>query len=427
MKSNVEQLNPVQYRVHVVISADEVNKAFNDAYRKIKQRARIQGFRPGKAPIGMVRKFYGNSVTGEVHETLINTHLSAALSEQTFRAIAAPVVEPKSVPVEDQEFSFSAVVDVLPEIAVADYKGVEVEAAVYSVNAEAVERELTKLRRGNARTRPLAPGEVAANGMLAGVSHKASLDGDELPNLDSKNMSILLGDGEMFAGLEALILGAAVGDVKTGPVTLPVTYGDQDLAGKVLTFTVTINDLKHFDIPAFDDEFAKDLSIESAEVLKANVESYLSRRAEEMGRQQLESAILSKILATQSFAVPPAMVDHVIDSIIQEDMGQLPEAQRKAALRDANLRQSLLEVAKQRTQNTLLLWHVAQKEQLEVSADEVSERLDQVLASSGITDAKHKAKVRNNIKANIRESMVLEKAMDLLIKTAKVSEVSTAI
>jgi len=427
MKSTVEQLNPVQYRVHVVISADEVNKAFQDAYRKIQQRARIQGFRPGKAPLGMVRKFYGSSVTGEVHETLINTHLSSALSEQTFRPIAAPVVEPKSVPTEGQEFSFSAVVDVLPEIAVADYKGVEVEAAVYSVNAEAVERELTKLRRGNARTRPLASGEVAAKGMLAGVSHKASLDGQDLPGLDSKNMSILLGDGEMFTDLEALILGAAIGDIKTGPVTLPAEYSDKDLAGKVLTFTVTVNDLKHFDIPAFDDEFAKDLSIESAEVLKTNVEAYLNRRAEEMGRQQLESAILTKILATQSFAVPPAMVDHVIDSIIQEDMGQLSEAQRKAALRDGDLRQSLLEVAKQRTQNTLLLWHVAQKEQLDVSADEISERLDQVLASSGITDAKHKAKVRNNIKANIRESMVLEKAMDLLIKTAKVSEVPGAI
>jgi len=427
MKSTVEQLNPVQYRVHVEVSVDEVNKAFQDAYRKLQLRARIQGFRPGKAPLGIVRKFYGSSVTGEVHEALINTHLFKALGEQTFRPIASPVVEAKTAPVENQDFAFSAIVDVMPEITIADYKGVEVDAEVYTVKVETLERELTNLRRSHARTRPVEPGQVAAKGMVAAISHSATLDGKELASLDTKNMSVVLGDGELFPELEDLIVATAIGASKTGPVTLPESYGDKDLAGKTLTFTVTVNDLKHLDIPALDDEFAKDLSLESADVLKKNVEEHLANRAKDLGRQKLETAVLSKILSAQPFEVPPAMVDQVIDSIIQEELAQHPEAKRKEALRNNDLRQSLLETAKQRTQNTLLLWHVAQQEKIEVTAADVNTRLDEVLASSGITEAKQKVQVRKNIEPRIRENLMFELALELLIKSAKVTEIPTAL
>ena len=423
MKSTVEQLNPVQYRLSIQISPDEVNKAFEGAYRKLQQRARIQGFRPGRAPLGIVRRLYGSSVAGEVQESLVNQHLFAVLGEQSFRPIASPVVESLAVPSENEGFNFSAVVDVLPELKIDNYKGLEVSAEEFDVNEEHVTRELSTLRRRSARTRPIEPGQTAAKGMLAAVSHKAVHNGSEVPALNVDNMTVALGEGELFAGLEEPLFGMAVGEVKTAQVKLPDTYGDRELAGQELAFTLTLNDLKLLDIPALDDEFAKDLNFESAEALVTEVRSQLASQAKNMSRNSVEMALLDKLLTAYPFEVPPAMVDQVIDSIIEEELRGNPAETVKTALKNQDIRKNLLPTAKRRTQNTLLLWHVATKEELKPTDDELNARVEQVVTSAGITDQKTLASVKKTIEPRIRESVILEKAMDFLINNATVTRV----
>jgi trigger factor len=427
MKSTVEQLNAVQYRLSIEVSPDEVNKAYDGAYRKLQQRARIQGFRPGKAPINVVRRLYGNSVAGEVHESLVNQHLFAAIGEQPFRPVAAPVVDAKSLPTENETFVFTAVVDVLPELKIDNYKGVEVNAEEYSVNDEALTRELNTLRRRSARTRPTEPGQTATKGMLAALSHTAKHKDVEVAALDVKNMTVALGEGELFDGLEAPIFGMAVGQVKTAQVKLPDTYPDKELAGQELSFTLTLNDLKVLDVPALDDEFAKDLNFESAQLLTDEVRKQMEAQAKNMSRQSLETALLGKILDANPFEVPPAMVDQVIDSMIEEELRGHPEDTRKNALGNAELRGNLLATAKRRTQNTLVLWHVAQKEQIQTTDAELNQRLDQVLADAGVTDPKQKATFRKSLEPRLRESVLFEKAMDFLLENAKVTRVPASL
>ncbi|MBM4253434.1 MAG: trigger factor [Deltaproteobacteria bacterium] len=427
MKSTVEQLNAVQYRLSIEVSPDEVNKAFDGAYRKLQQRARIQGFRPGKAPLTVVRRLYGNSVAGEVHESLINQHLFAAIGEQAFRPVAAPVVDAKSLPTENETFIFTAVVDVLPELKIDNYKGVEVSAEEYAVNDEALNRELSTLRRRSARTRPIEPGQTAAKGMLAALSHTATHKDVAIAALDVKDMTVALGEGELFDGLEAPIFGMTVGQVKTAPVKLPDTYPDKELAGQELSFTLTLNDLKVLDIPALDDEFAKDLNFESAQLLTDEVRKQMESQATNMSRQSLETALLGKILDANPFEVPPAMVDQVIDSMIEEELRGHPEDTRKKALGNSELRKNLLATAKRRTQNTLVLWHVAQKEAIETTEAELNQRLDQVLADAGVTDPKQKATFRKSLEPRLRESVLFEKAMDFLLENAKVTRVPASL
>src|SRR5690606_5756946 len=123
MKSSVEPINTVQCRVTIEVSPDEVNQAFEQAYRKLQKRAKIQGFRPGKAPLNVIRKLYGASVSAEVGENLVNTHRFSALQEKTIRPIAAPVLEKLDAPSQDKGFHFTALIDVMPTIDVGDYKG----------------------------------------------------------------------------------------------------------------------------------------------------------------------------------------------------------------------------------------------------------------------------------------------------------------
>src|SRR5690606_1883974 len=164
----------------------------------------------------------------------------------------------------------------------------------------------------------------------------------------------------IFTDLENAILGMGVGETKQTTVNVPDTYQDPAVAGKDVTFNITLNDLKHMDVPELTDDFAKEMDFESASALSDDVRRHLEGRAEELRRQRLENAILDKLLAGHPFDVPPAMVDQVIDSLISE-LRFNTEDERKGALANQEVRNSFLDTAKRRTQNTLILWHVTQK------------------------------------------------------------------
>jgi trigger factor len=239
--------------------------------------------------------------------------------------------------------------------------------------------------------------------------------------MDVKDATVQLGQGELYADLENAILGMRPGETKKATIKLPEDYGDADLAGKDVEFTITLGDLKHLDVPALDDEFAKDLELESADALRTNVRQHLEARATDLSRQKLEGAVLDKLLEMHPFEVPPAMVDQVIDSMIQE-LQHPSEEERNKALRSQELRQHFLPQARRRTQNTLILWHVTQKEKLQVTDDEVKSRLDATIASMGLNDPKQLGRIRKQLEPRIRENMIFEKAMNFLIDNAAVTE-----
>jgi trigger factor len=152
----------------------------------------------------------------------------------------------------------------------------------------------------------------------------------------------------------------------------------------------------------------------------------MQNRADELSRQRLETAILDKLVEANPFEVPPAMVDQVIDSMIDE-LPHRSQEERQAALRNGEIRKGFRDTAKRRTQNTLVLWHVTQRENLQVTDDEVNERLEQTLAGAGVQDPKQAARLRKNLELRIRENMIFEKAMNFLIDHAQRNEVAAQI
>ena len=155
MKVSVEPVNSVQSRISLEIPADEVNKAFLDAYKRIQKKAKIQGFRPGKAPLNMIRKLYGANVSSEVGEKLIQGNLFTAISENNIQPISSPVIETADGPSQDTDFKFTALVDTLPKLEFDDYKGLKIESTNYEIADDAVEKELQTLQRRQAETKDL--------------------------------------------------------------------------------------------------------------------------------------------------------------------------------------------------------------------------------------------------------------------------------
>ena len=178
MKALVEEVNSVQKRIKVELSQEDVKNAFDSVYKRLKQKARIKGFRPGKAPLGVIKKFYGNSVAVDVADQLVKSHLFSAIEDQSITPISTPVLETMDLPAEDKPYTFSALVDILPDLKIEGYKGMELAHDAVEVTDSALEQELEVLQRRQAKTKDVEDKDaVAAAGHLATLSQSATMDG----------------------------------------------------------------------------------------------------------------------------------------------------------------------------------------------------------------------------------------------------------
>jgi|LakMenEpi03Aug12_release.lakeMendotaPanAssembly.Ray.scaffolds.fasta_scaffold308947_1 trigger factor len=424
--SSVEEINSVQRRIKVALPADLVAKAFEDAYRNVQKKAKLQGFRPGKAPLNMIKKLYGDTVRGEVGERLINKHLFDVLKEKKINPIAAPVVENMDMPSTDKEFNFSAVVDVMPEITIKDWKGLDLKADKYEVKPESLTREMDFLRRRHAKTKNLESGVAASSGHLASIGHKVYQNGSLIENMDVEEFPVALGFKEIFADLENAILGMRVGETKKSTITLPKDYNDANLAGKAVDFEITLKNLQELALPELGDDFAKDVGFESLSALEAEISKQLNKRGQQLRRQKLEASIMDELRGRNSFDVPPSMVDQVIDSMIMElNIGD--EKEKKKLLRNEDVRKSFRDTAKTKTQNTLILWRVAQEEKLEVTDEHVRGHIIENVPGSEKWDEKKLADFVKQVKPRVQENLVFEMALNHIIAKAKLTETVVAL
>ena len=424
--TSVEEINSVQRRVKIALSADLVAKAFEDAYRNVQKKAKLQGFRPGKAPMTVIKKLYGDSVRGEVGERLINKHLFDVLKEKKINPIAAPVVENMDLPATDKEFNFSAIVDVMPEISIKDWKGLTLDADKYEVKPESMTREVDFLRRRHAKTKSVDTGAKAAAGHLAFIGHKVYKDGNLIENMDVEEFPVALGFKEIFQDLENAILGMTINETKKSTITLPAEYNDPNLAGKAVDFEITLKNLQELALPELSDDFAKDVGFDTLAALQAEINKQLEKRGKQLRRQKLETAIMDQLRTANKFDVPPSMVDQVIDSMIMElNIGD--EKEKKKLLKNEDVRKSFRDNAKTKAQNTLILWRVAQEEKLEVSDDRVRNHIVDNVPGSDKWEEKKLTDFVQQVKPRVQENLMFEIALDHIISQAKLTEKIVAI
>lgn len=424
MKSSVETINSVQRRINIELPADTVNKAFDKAYDKIRRNAKIQGFRPGKAPLNMIKKLYGATVTGEVVEALIQGNLFGALEEKQVRPIAQPMIEAKEAPVADKAFAFSAVVDVMPEISLSGaYKGLRATCDLFRVTDESIAREIEALRSRFAKTKSAPEGAKAKDGFVATIAHSAKRDGTVLPQFDVKNMPVMLGRGQVFKDIEDGIMGMAQGETKEIRFTLPPDFADKDLAGATLDFSITVNLLQELELPAVDNEFAKDMEFESLDKLKEDIRKNLESQAKDLRKRKLEAQLLDQLREKSPFDVPPSMVDNVVDSMIEE-MKFNNDGEKKQALANDEFRKNFHPEAKKRTQNTLLLWQVIKDEKIEVADEDVRTYLKEAfrVGAEGEGDAGQVEQLIGRVGPKIKERLMFDRALDVVINSAKITD-----
>ena len=375
---SVEKLEKSQVAVTVEVTAEEFEAAVQKAYLKMRNKISVPGFRPGKAPRKMIEKLYGEGV---FFEDAINDIYPAALSEAIAEAkleiIARPEVEMKEADKENG-VTFTAVCIVKPEVAVKDYKGIEVEKTVKEVTDEDVANRLKAMQDRNARQIDVAD-RASQNGDTLVFDFEGSVDGVPFDGGKAEKYSLELGSGQFIPGFEPQLENRNIGDEFDVNVTFPEDYHAEELKGKEAVFKCKVHEIKAKEVPALDDEFAKDVSeFDTLDELRADIRKKMEEQNEKEASTEVENKLIDKVIENMEAEIPNEMYESAIDDMIrdfdyrlQSQGMNLDTYMKYTGMELASFRQTFEEQAKKRVQIRLALEKIVELESIEVSDEDI--------------------------------------------------------
>ena len=415
-----EKLEKSMVALTVEVSAEEFEAAVEKAYRKQRGSIRVPGFRPGKAPRKMIENMYGSGVFYEeaVNEALPDAY-TAAVKEQELEVVGYPEVELLSVGKEG--FSFKATVAVYPEVTLGQYKGVEAPKAEVSVTDEDVEGRIKEMADRNSRMVSVEDRAVAT-GDVANIDFEGFLNGVPFDGGKGDSFDLEIGSGQFVPGFEDQVAGMSISEEKDIDITFPEDY-HADLAGKTVVFHVKVNAIKVKELPALDDEFAKDVSeFDTLDELKKDVrEKMLAERAE-AAKRAFEDAAMSKVAAGIQADIPDAMIEEQAKRFVDNFRMQLQsqgvpyeEYMKMTGMEEEKLLADARVPAEGQVRMDLAIAAIVKAESLEASDEDVEAEYNKMAAQYGM-DVENVKKYLDD--AVIKEQIVRAKAVELVAAAA---------
>lgn len=372
------KLDTNKYELTIHIDAESFEKALEKAYKKNIKKINVPGFRRGKAPRKMVEKLYGEGV---FFEDAINDIYPAALSEAIAEAkleiVARPEVEMKEADKENG-VTFTAVCIVKPEVAVKDYKGIEVEKTVKEVTDEDVENRLKAMQDRNARQIEVED-RPSQNGDTLVFDFEGSVDGVPFDGGKAEKYSLELGSGQFIPGFEPQLENRNIGDEFDVNVTFPEDYHAEELKGKEAVFKCKVHEIKAKEVPALDDEFAKDVSeFDTLDELRADIRKKMEEQNEKEASTEVENKLIDKVIENMEAEIPNEMYESAIDDMIrdfdyrlQSQGMNLDTYMKYTGMELTSFRQTFEEQAKKRVQIRLALEKIVELENIGVNDEDV--------------------------------------------------------
>jgi trigger factor len=420
MKIQVEKLSPVEKKVTVEIEPAEVAKEIDRAYASLGRRAKLKGFRPGKAPRAVLERNFKEQVEADVVERLVQKSFDEATREQKLDAVAAPRVQvAESAIAADRPFSYTARVEVKPVIEPRDYRGLTVARKTVEVTDATIDAELERLRQSFAEMVPVEGRTVAELGDWAVIDYKGSVEGTTFEGGSAEGALIQVKEGNFFAGEMAVLTGRSVGEKFELTQPFPADFRDPALAGKAGRFEMQLQSLRTQKIPAIDDAFAREVGIEGIETLpalrdrmRADIEKREKRRIEAEERDALVKAALDR----NDFEVPPSLVERTIDAMVESTAQRLARQGidlRQLDLDVARIRADLREQALLTVKAALLLEAIAETEKIEVDDEDERAELQRRADEMGVPASRLPA-LKGEGRAALRQRVREDKVVALL-------------
>ncbi|HEY9103019.1 trigger factor [Chitinimonas sp.] len=315
MQAQLETLGQLERRLDFAIPSADIESAVDARLKRVARTARIQGFRPGKAPMKIVAANYGLQAREEVLNEQVQTAFAKAVQEQKLRVAGFPQFEGK--PSEGDAFTFSATFEVYPEITVGDLSSKEVERPVLVVSDAEVDKTIDILRKQ--RTRFDRVERAAEKGDRVIVDFKGTIDGVAFSGGSSENYAFLAGEGQMLPEFDNAVLGMKEGESKTFDLAFPADYQGQEVAGKTAQFEVTVKNVAAPQLPELNADFAKLLGIESGDLdaLRAEIRKNVEREVKRRLTARAKEAVMQALLDVTPVETPKALLNQEIGRLIE--------------------------------------------------------------------------------------------------------------
>ena len=410
------------------IPADEVSKATEKVAKDFAKIARVPGFRPGKAPIALIKKRFASDIKGEVLQTLVPEHVEKAVAEQKLTPVSQPQVDNLEYN-EGQPLKFRASFEVLPEFSLGDYKSLEIEMPEMAITDESVANTLAEMQQRAATFAPVE-GRPVQNDDFVQVKLNGTPEGGGEP-LTAESVLCHVGAEETMEPFNENLRGANVGDHKEFDVEYPADYPDAKLAGKKFHYNVDVLGIKNKKLPELNDEFAKDVSdATSLDELKTKVREGLEHERDHRQKELQREKIIAELVKLHDFPVPESLVEHQMDVRLERVVRSL--AQQGVDPRAVNvdwvsLRKRQEERAKDDVKAELVIDRIATEEKIEVTEEELQHELEHVASHSGESAEAIRARLTkqgalDRMKAKLRS----DKTVDWLAQNARVKTVAAA-
>ena len=415
MKIQVEDVSSVKKSIRVEVPQEAVSHEYHHRLGHLQKDVRLPGFRQGKAPLALIIKKYGAELEEEILRKLIPEYCHNALDEAKLSPIDTPFINNVDFK-KDAPLFFTATIDILPEIKLAQYKGITLSKRNWPVTPEDVEKGMVVLQEQQGFLEGLPDDHAIAAPDYVIIDFIGEVAGKTLPGGKKKDYPIEIGSKQTRPEIEAVLLGQKKGASVSVDVVIPADDPEKEIAGKLAHFKIDIKEIKTKRLPTLDSEFAKDLGLSSLAELREKVEESLTAERKKIEAQHQKNQLMDKLIALHPIEAPSPMVERELHLLLQQRKMTL-ESDKAQVL-------ELTAVAEMRVKGSLILAAITEEEKVEVSPAEMDEAIRQMTQNMRVPLEKGRQEILKNPNAlnGLKRMTLEEKTLNWVYATAQFEE-----
>jgi len=414
MQVSVEETSELGRKLTITVPADKVEKEVNKRLDNMKGRVKIDGFRPGKVPMNIVRQRYGAQVNQEVMADEMQASYRDAVMQEKLRPASAPNIEPQNIQTGN-DLTFIASFDVYPEFELCDFTKLEVALSSAEVADQDIDETLERIRKQRMEWSEVEG--ACENEQRVTIDFVGKQNGVEFEGGKAEDFPLVLGDGGMIAGFEDNLLGLKTGENKSFAVTFPEDYGNSELAGKEATFDVSVKKVEAGTLPELNEEFIAAFGVQGGlDELKAEIRKSLEGELQQQINIKSKEAVMQVLLDNNELTLPESMITQEVAALRQQALENFKMET------DSELPDNLFEEeAKRRVKLGLIIGEIVGKQQLQVDGQRVEQRIQQLASQYADHDQviqyyRTNNQARASVESLVMEDQVVEWILDQVVK-----------
>jgi trigger factor len=414
-KVNVTKEKAWKRVLEIEIPVEKVKGEFDSVYQEYQRKARVPGFRPGKAPLELIKKRYKDEVTKDVLENLLPEAYQEAVKQTSLIPLTLPLLKD----VEFQEglpLKFKAHIEIRPEIEPKDYKGLQLKRKIIEIKAEHVHNTLNYLQDKNAELHSVD--REAKDGDFLVVDLEEITEGEAKNKKKTENQTVWLKKENLLTGFYRGFSGAKAGEEKEIEAVYPQDYFEKNLAGKVIRYKAKVKEVKEKILPEINDDFAKSLGeYKSLEELKRKIKEDLTIKAKQDEEKDLANQVIKQVVENNSFEVPESLLDLYLDSVVED----LRKTYKKVD--EEKVRENYRELGLARIRWEFIRQEIAKKEKIEVTREEIDKWVENFAKANSLELKQAKEFIAQNKKIeNVKDTILEDKVIAFILNNSKIKE-----